>query len=301
MLRLRYTLETTTAAVREAPGLSLLTVLTIGAALVVLGGYVSGLQNLENLALTWGRAATLSAYLDDHLDSERWAAIRDEMATLKEVERARLLTPERALEEFRAQGPEAAALVEGIEPGILPPSVEIDLRPTFADLGDVERVAGEVRAIAGVAEVDYGREEFERLQALLELLRMIGIIAGLFVVAATAFIISNTIRLTVFARRDEIRILSLVGATSGFIRAPFLLEGAIWGLGGGVVAASTLFFADAFVAPRVSEAVAEVLGGLEVSLFNPTIGLSVVGTGVVLGVLGSSLAVTRFLLDEEET
>lgn len=299
MLRLRYTLETTFSAVREAPGLSLLTILTIGAALVVLGGYVAGLQNLEKLALTWGRAATISAYLDDGLAPEHWDAIRDTVADLDAVESARLLSPARALAEFRAQGPETAALVEGIEPGILPASVEVDLRPAFADLSDVERVSGAIRTIDGVAEVDYGREEFDRLQALLELLRIVGLVVGLFVVAATAFIISNTIRLTVFSRRDEIRILSLVGATRWFIRAPFLLEGAIWGLGGGVVAAGTLLLADLLLAPRISNAVAEVLGGLEVSFFSPLIGLSVAATGVVLGVLGSSLAVTRFLLDEE--
>ncbi|MEO0812366.1 MAG: FtsX-like permease family protein, partial [Myxococcota bacterium] len=100
---------------------------------------------------------------------------------------------------------------------------------------------------------------------------------------------------------DEIQILSLVGATRTFIRAPFLLEGAFWGLGGGLLAVVVLFVADRVLAPQLSAAVASVLGGLQISLFSPAIGAAVLGAGLVLGVLGSSLAVSRFLVDEEQT
>ncbi|MEM6733538.1 MAG: permease-like cell division protein FtsX, partial [Myxococcota bacterium] len=141
MFRLRYTVETTLAAVRESPGISLLTVVTIGAALLVLGGYVAGLQNLENLALTWGRSAALSAYLDDESSESEWQTALEQIRSLDEVEHATLLTPEEALAAFRAQGSEAAALVEGIQAQILPASIEIELKNSFADLTAVERVA----------------------------------------------------------------------------------------------------------------------------------------------------------------
>ncbi|MEM6733753.1 MAG: hypothetical protein AAF658_19490, partial [Myxococcota bacterium] len=95
------------------------------------------------------------------------------------------------------------------------------------------------------------------------------------------------------------QILSLVGATDRFIRAPFLLEGAIWGLGGGMTAVIALVAADTLLAPRISLAVADILGGLEVSFFTPGVALAILCTGVILGVLGSSLAVSRFLVDGE--
>ena len=299
-MRLSYFIEKALASLRDAPGISLLTAATIGTALLVLGAYVASLQNLEGLALVWGRNATVSVYLSEQLPKTDWDAARQSLAEIDGVRRAILVTPVEALSRVRARGPEAAALVEGVTEEILPPTVEITLAPGFANLEEVARVAQLLQSADGVGEVDYGREEFERLQALLDLLRFGGMLAGLFIGLATAFIISNTIKLTVYARRDEIAILRLVGATDGFIRLPFLFEGALWGLGGGILGATMLWALDISLAPRISEAVANVLGGLEIHLFTIDIGLALLAAGTVLGVVGSALAVRRFL-DVETT
>lgn len=299
MVQLGYTLEAAAGSLRESPGLSLLTTATIGSALMVLGGYVAALQNLERLALSWGRTTAVSAYLADSTNPEEWSALADSIESVTGVESATVVTPSEAMEHFRARGPEAADLIEGIPDNVLPASIEIDMASEFADLRRVKSAAEAVAALPGVIEVDYGQEEFERLAALLELLRIIGVAVGVMVVATTAFIISNTIRLTVFARRDEIQILSLVGATHRFVRAPFLMEGALWGLSGGLLAAGALGLADHLAAPQITAAVANILGGLQIVLFTPAIGMAVTVTGVVLGVLGSSLAVRRFLIGSE--
>lgn len=301
MSRLRYTFETTLQSLWQSPGLSLVTVFTIGAALLVFGAYIAAIQNLEQLALTWGRAATVSAYIDDGVEETQWPSVIEKVRTLPGIKRATVLTPEEALAAFRARGPEAAALVEGIESDILPASVEIELMLEFAGVERVARVATELEALPEIAEVDYGQTEFERLAALVDLLRWIGLVAGVFVIAATAFIVSNTIRLTVFARSDEIEILSLVGATSRFVQAPFLLEGAIWGLAGGLSAALVLMLGDILVAPQLSHAMSDVLGGIELFFFTATLGGILVTAGVLLGVLGSFLAVARFLFSQSPT
>jgi cell division transport system permease protein len=211
------------------------------------------------------------------------------------VERTVLVTPVEALERFRSRGPAAAALVEGVSEAVLPAVIEVHLRGGFTDLASVERLAGELKAIPGLTEIDYGKQEFERLAALLELLRLGGLIAGLLIAAATAFIISNTIRLAVFARRDEIVILRLVGATAWFVRLPFLIEGALWGLCGGGAAAVGLWLADLLLAPRLSVAIADVVGGLDLHLFAPEVALGLVAAGVIVGIAGSAVAVGRFL------
>jgi cell division transport system permease protein len=293
--RLGYFLGKALGSVRESPGISVLTSATISAALVVVGLYVMALQNLEGLALIWGRTATLSAYVDDAVPAEAHETLRRRIERLDGVERATVIKPAEALERFAARGPQAAALVAGVAEEVLPAQVEIDLEGGFADLRAVEALASNVRRVAGVTDVDYGQEEFERLAALLDLLRWGGLFAGLLIALATAFIISNTIRLTVYARRDEISILTLVGATRWFVRTPFLFEGALWGLGGGLGAAVLLFIADLTLAPRVSLAIADVVGGLNVHLFTPSVGLGMLIVGVLLGILGSALAVGRFL------
>ena len=299
MVQLGYTIEAAAGSLRESPGLTLLTTATIGSALVVLGGYVAGVQNLERLALSWGRTTAVSAYLADGTDPEEWSALAESIEGVAGVESATVVAPGEAMERFRARGPEAAELIEGIPDDVLPASIEIDMASEFADLHQVASAAEMIARLPGVVEVDYGQDEFERLAALLEFLRIIGVAVGLMVVATTAFIISNTIRLTVFARRDEIQILSLVGATHRFVRAPFLMEGALWGLAGGLLAAGTLGLADRLAAPRITDAVANILGGMQIVLFTPASGSAVIATGVVLGVLGSSRAVRRFLIGSE--
>ncbi|MEK7706315.1 MAG: permease-like cell division protein FtsX [Myxococcota bacterium] len=293
--RAAYFVNKGLATVREAPGISVLTSGTIAAALLLAGLYATALQNLEGVALVWGRTASVTAFLREGGAAADWEQTRKALAEMDGVNEALLVTPHQALIRFRARGPAAAALVEGVSEEILPPAVELTLRPGFADLGAVANVAQRVGNVAGVAEVDYGADELERLHALLGVLRLGGMGAGALFVLAVAFIVSNTIRLTVYSRQDEIAILRLVGATRWFVRVPFLVEGALWGTSGGVLAAALLYVMDRALAPRLSVAVADVLGGLRVHLFALDVALGMVAAGVFLGVLGSSLAVSRFL------
>ncbi|MBI3180170.1 MAG: ABC transporter permease [Deltaproteobacteria bacterium] len=295
MRRLLYFTGKALASVRASPGVSLLTAATISAALVLAGLYAMAVQNMEGLALVWGRTATLAAYVSDSTPRTDWQALRDRLGQLDAVERAVLVTPLEAIERFKARGPAAAALVDGLAEEVLPASIELHLRGGFADLAAVEALAARIRTVPGIADVDYGQQEFERLAALIDILRYGGLAAGLLVLIATAFIVANTIRLTVYTRRDEIAILRLVGATRWFVRTPFLIEGGLWGLAAGLLALALLALADWAVAPRITAAVADVVGGLDVHLYEASVAMGLVVAGVGLGVVGSALAVGRFL------
>jgi cell division transport system permease protein len=293
--RLTYFARKALGSVRGAPAISLLTSGTIGATLLMAGLYVLALQNLEGLALIWGRTATLTAYVDDTVPAAERESLRSNLEALPAVETALLVSPHQALERFKARGPAAAALVEGVTEEVLPASVELQLTGGFADLVAVEQLAHQIAEMAGVSGIDYGQREFERLQALIELLRIGGLVAGLLLAVATAFIVSNTIRLTVYARRDEIAILRLVGATAWFVRTPYLFEGILWGAAGGLLAVALLFVAEMTLAPQISVAIADVIGGLNVHLFSTEVAAGILAAGVVLGSVGSAVAVGRFL------
>ena len=190
---------------------------------------------------------------------------------------------------------DAAALVADVNPEVLPASIELSLNSAFSALGAVEQVVGKIEGLPGVLDVDYGREEFDRLQALVQVLRYGGIIGGILLAIATAFIVSNTIRLNVYARRDEIAILRLVGATRWFIRTPFLMEGACWGLLGGLMAVGLLWGSETIFAEQLSLVLSDVLGGIRVHIFSHYVAFAMVISGLVLGVAGSAVAVRRFL------
>lgn len=293
--RLAYFTEKAIGAMRQAPGVSFVTTTTIAAALVVLGLFVTAFTSLEGFARTWGRAARVSVYIADDVPEARWQDVRTRVSLLPGVADAQLVTPAQALERFRARGPEAQALVAGVSSDVLPAVVELTVTEDAGHLDSMARLAESARTIAGVSEVDYGREEFRRLQALVDALRYGGLLAGILVALATAFIVSNTIRLTVYARRTEIGVLRLVGATSWFIRAPFLIEGALWGAGGGALAGALLWLSDRMLATSLARTMGDLVEGLELTSWSPTLALGMLGAGTALGVLGSALAVRRFL------
>ena len=293
--RSRYFLNQAKSSLRESIGVSLVTTATISVALLLLGLYIALLQNLENLTVGWGRVASVVVYLQDDLDDEIIVKLQDEVGRNPLIESVMLVSSSEAIERFRARGPEAAALVDGVNPSVLPNTLELSLQGGFADLTALDKLAEQLQARPEIEAVDYGKDEFAQLERLIEFLRWIGTIMGVALALATAFIISNTIRLNVYARRDEISILGLVGATPWFIRVPFLIEGAAWGLAGGGLATGLLYGADTVMAAELSALVAESIGAISVTLYDPTTGLGLVAAGFCLGVGGSALAVRRFL------
>ena len=290
-----YFLSQAKNSLRESIGVSLITTATISIALLLLGLYIALLQNLENLTLSWGRVANVIVYLEDDLNPEETQNLKAQLEADPLIEAAVLVTSTEAIEKFRARSPEAAALVEGVDPSVLPNTLELSLQGGFAQLDVLKTMTDGIAAQQGVSGVDYGEEEFAQLERLIEFLRWLGSMLGIALALATALIVSNTIRLNVYARRDEISILALVGATPWFIRLPFLIEGAVWGLAGGLLATAALYSAQTFMAEELSELVAESLGGLSLVLYSSATGLGLLAAGLLLGIGGSALAVRRFL------
>ena len=283
---------------RDSLGVVLLTIATLAASLILLGLYAMALKNLEGVALIWGRSAQIAVYLDHKQGEAQEEQLRHTISTWSNVEIVLFLSPEEALERFRHTSKEAAALVEGVEASILPPMLELWPTRETADLTSVTEIAEKIGTLPGVLGVDFGKEEFETLQTVIGVLRTVGLGGGIFIALAIAFIIANTIRLSVYARLDEITILRLVGATNWYIRAPFLLEGAQAGLCAGLLASGLLFLADHFFASKLSQLLSETFTGMNVSLFAWDIAAIMLLVGMILGSLGSSLAVRRALASE---
>ncbi|MBN1961367.1 MAG: ABC transporter permease [Deltaproteobacteria bacterium] len=293
--RLIYFINKALASIKESLWISVITTVTIAVVLLALGSYTLVVRNLSQLAQVWGKVASVAVYLQDGISETQWESLRIELAKHRLVTQATLIRPQEALARFKTRGPEAAALVEGVDARILPAYIGLMLAPGSSDLTSVSVLAKELEAKPEVALVDYGREEFQRLQALLNLLHYAGIIGALLIACATIFIVANTVRLTAYARREEIGILGLVGATTWFIRIPFVIEGAIWGAAGGLLAAIIMWLLDRLVAPTISNIIADVLGGLQIRLFAPEVALAAIVGGIILAAIASGIAVRRFL------
>ncbi len=276
-------------------GISTLSVLTIGISLAVLATFAVIVSNLAHAASELGQTVQVSAYLKPETPQGVTTALVSKVEGWPEVAEAKYLSPEEALKEFKTILQEDAVLLEGLPSHILPASIEVKLKPKSWAFREVKVIGEKVRALTPVEDVRYGQEDLEKVAELLAYARMLAFTLGLALSFATIVIIYNTIRLTVYARRDEIEIMGLVGATGSFVRAPFVMEGALQGVLGGLVAAITLISLEGGIKVVLQKGLNYAVSTVELSFVPLDFGFYLILAGAGLGLMGSLLAVGKFL------
>ena len=229
------------ANIRQNVFVNAVTIGTITLALLIVSLFLLFIVNLENAAENWSKRVQVTVYFDKDLSAKEQATIRNKIVALPGAARVTYVSREEALKRFRARLRGQETLLEGVRPDVLPTSFEIALTGNSRDTEGVERFVLLLKRIPGITEVQYGEEWVSRFNSFLAFMRLMGLLLGGFLLIVVVFIVSNTIKLTIYARRDELEIMSLVGATRFFIQAPFLLEGIIQGLAGALVALILLF------------------------------------------------------------
>ncbi len=296
--RLQYFSGKAVAAMRATPVVQLISVTTIAVSMMVLGVVITLVQNVDRLADRWGQQVRVVAFLSADATSDTLAQAEAQIATWDEVLTVASRTREQAMAEFRAALGRDAPLLDGVDAALVPASIEVALREEARNPDAMGAVATRLRQLPGTGEVDhvdYGQDLVARLHGLRDFLRLGGLVVGVLVALAVVFIISNTVRLGLYARREELEIMQLVGATDGFIRAPFYLEGAVQGTLGAVCGVVLLWAVYRVVLPAGERVLQFDL--LQVRLDFPpldTLMLLVAGAAAV-GVLASHLSTTRFL------
>jgi cell division transport system permease protein len=293
--KLRFFFRMALSALVRSLGVTILAVGTIGVALAVLATFAVVVDNLKRVADELGRDVSVSAYLAPELGAEEVAPYVKELETWPEVDRARFVSSETAMLEFKRALGDDAVLLDGLPDDVLPSSIELRLAARAWTAQEVQLVADRLVESPLVDDVRFGQDEIERVNALLGFARIAALILGVSLCLGTVLIVSNTIRLTVYARRDEIEIMSLVGATGAFVRAPFVLEGAIQGLIGGSIAGVGLIGLEEALRVGIERGLSYAYGPISLS-FVPVEFLGyLVAAGFGLGLLGSVLAVGKFL------
>jgi len=266
----------------------------IGAALLLMGVYLTVQYNLNNIVDTWGRDVHVSAYFHADVPEQRRFARRDELARDGRVAQVRYVSEDDAANWLEERIPDVKPVLDELGAGVLPASLEIQLTETSAS---PTAVASFVKDIEGpdFADIDYGQEWVERFNAFLSLLKLLGAVLGFLILAAALFLVINTVHLIVYNRRDELEIQKLVGATSSFVVAPFLIEGFVQGLVGAGLSMVGLWSVHRLFVVRLQEALQLGVAGDLAFLPAPWLALLCV-SGVVLGVGAAMVAVQRFMM-----
>ena len=293
-VRLRYFTRQALGSMRQAPWVQLVAVSTIGISLLVLSAFLMVLSNVDALSQAWGQSVRLVAFLKETATPADRGDLAQRIGAWPEVATVTVRTPEEALAEFKAELGGDGALVDGLGAELMPASLEIDLRPEQRGEAMLAALAERLRALPQMSSVDdiaYGQDILERLRGFRDILRLAGLVVSGLVALAVVFIVSNTVRLAMFARREEIEIMHLVGATERFIRAPFYIEGALQGVLGAGVATGLLYALWRFLVPGGET----TLHGIPFDFLAwPTLAGIAAGAGLV-GVLASHFSVGSFL------
>jgi len=259
--------------------------------------------NLEYMASTAEQQVEVTAYLctarreeakcsRQELTQAQTEAIVKQIRSMPNVKEVRFVSRHEALEELKRQDPSQSEMLAGYEGDQNPLSDEVHIR--VVDVEQVGAVADAVLRLSGVAKVVYGQEWVPRLLAFTNAIRIGGAGLVLLLAIATVLTLSNTIRLSVYARRREISIMKLVGATNWYIRRPFVIEGVFMGLIGAAIATASTGYGYMKLIPRIQQSIPflPVIHPEEI-LLDVTVGL--LALGAVLGGFGSYVSLRRFL------
>lgn len=280
-----HALREAIAGFRRAPLLTGLSSAMVGLALLVVGLFGLAAYNLDMALSAIEERVEVVAYLRDDARQEEIDLALRELSEMEAVRSVRYISKRDALERAREDLPDFGELFSDLAVNPLPQSLEVELRPGSRSPDVVGRIADAAMAYPFVEDARYGREWVDRLFTL----RRVGagataVLGGAFA-AVAALIIATALRIAIFARRDEIYVMRLVGARNGFIRRPFLLEGAIAGLLGGLIAWGLTY--ATYRAVYVSL--------FEIAWIPASWILIGVGSGVAFGVVSSALAIRRHL------
>lgn len=278
---MRSAREALTAS-RRAPLLSALGVVTIAFSLFAFGLFGLVAINIRKALDQVEERVEVRAFVSDSIDIESVAAAMKDIGEFPEVLRVDYVSKEKALERARKEMGEFADVFEA---GVLPASIEVHLRPGMRSPAIVKSVADRIKAYSFIDDVRYGEEWVEKLYRLRNIATVAGIALGVAFAAVAVIIIGATIRMTVLARAKEISIMRLVGATDMFIRLPFLIDGLVKGVLGGLLALVFVWVANRVVNEYFMETI---------FFDRQLVFLGVVG-GAVMGVIGSLVSVGRHL------
>jgi cell division transport system permease protein len=271
-------------------GASLLAAGTSTLSLLVLGLFLLASINAARVIERWSAAAEMSVYLTDAVTNDERAAIERALKTNDLVNRHVYVSAGEALRRFSGQFPDLAAAARSLPANPLPASYEVQIRPERARDAAVDRLATRLKTMGGVWDVRYDRRWIDRLIGIVNAARTAGLTLALLLVTASCITVMSVVRLTLYARRQEIEIMQLVGAPLAYIRGPFVMEGTLLGVAGALLAIILLWTGFAASRGRAIAGVAGLVDAGDLAFLPFTLIAGLVAGGAAIGCLGGALA-----------
>lgn len=249
--------------------------------------------NANDIMNSWKKGITIMAYLQPRVPESDIPDIKHKIQKMYGVEDVQFISKKEALETLKKQMLRQSSILTDLNENPLPDAFEIRMISSSQSWEKVETLSKKIESLSSVEEVEYGKKWLSRFENIFDLFRLAGFSLGSVFFVATIFIIANTIRLLLYARREELDIMRLVGASNAFIKIPFYIEGIIIGIIGGIIGLATLFAAFYILSSNVDQ---DFATGLVRIRFLPAWSfLLILFCSMLVGWLGCYLSLKQFL------
>lgn len=265
---------------------------TITISLLLLGAFVLLFVNVSAWVENWEQSLSMSVYLREGVDEKAREKILAAIRDIPGMEIKGFISKERALLDLKKMLGAQAALVENLSRNPLPASFEVHFKEGMGGTLDPKKIKTDLEKVNGVDEVQYSEQWLERFQGILYVMKVVGFVIGGLLSIAVLFIITNTVKLAIYSRQEEVEILKLVGASDWFVKAPFLIEGAMQGALASCLSLLILFLLYSLFSLKKIQVFDLPL--LDAVFLSDVYCISLLVLGFTLGLLGSFIAVGRF-------
>ncbi|MEW5746419.1 MAG: permease-like cell division protein FtsX [Nitrospirota bacterium] len=291
-MTLAYSFKSALASIRREKWINMLSILTVASSLLIATLTMFALYNVELVTSHLPERFTMLIHLKDVVSAEEAQSLAASLKQRTDVAQVTYISKEEALAELKHAFKDTHSLLEGLDENPLASSIELKLKKEFVAQSATAKIAGEIKKLPGVDAVYYGEKIAEAIYLIKKSVQNVSAIILLTISAGVIFVTYSTVKILFYRRNEEIEILKLLGATGSFIRAPFLIEGSIIGLCGGllgIVGAFLFYFA-------VTYRLSVVIPILKTLVFPLGILGALPFIGIVLGLAGSALAIGRLRL-----
>ncbi|NVM20647.1 MAG: ABC transporter permease [Desulfobacterales bacterium] len=267
---------------------------TIAFSILIIGAFAMLYMNINDLIGSWQQNIRVVAYLTDKVPKASIEPLRQNIAGLYGVKRVRFVSKDQAMARLRSQLKHRQSLLDGLSENPLPAAFEIQLIRAWQSWGRIDPLTEQIKAFPEISDVEYGEAWLHRFSAFISFFRLAALIIGGLVFATAVFVCTNTIRLAIYAKRAELEIMRLVGATDFFISTPFYIQNLLEGLLGGLIAIGLLFASYKLFVANV-QAPGVFMGPFQGRFLSlPGTG-ALLAAGMLMGWCGSFLSLKQFL------
>ncbi|GAK54560.1 cell division protein FtsX [Candidatus Moduliflexus flocculans] len=292
---LKYFIQEAITNINRNKVLNAITISMIAVSLAIFGIFLLMYVNLNRVVRHWTDTVQIIAYVENAVTPEQQTALDAQIRGIATVEDVTFVSPEQALERLKTRLSGHEDLLAGLDQNPLPASFEIRLINKARSLQGVEAVTSQLQQIPTFTDIQYGQTWLENLTTIMNMLKFLGVFLGAFLFFTVIFIISNTIKLTLYAREEELAIMKYLGATESFIKGPFLAEGIIRGFFGAGLSLLVIFSTYSLFTAMLHYSSSSLFRLTTISFLPWTIMMILVGLGSFLGWCGSLMTLRKYL------